>query len=78
MKLRNLQLAGNFQRMDDHRIPKRIFEGRTEERRPVAKPRNKWTDFADEDSASQLRFRNWRTRLMDRDGWRKEILKAKT
>lgn len=43
---------------------KRVFEGRT-------------NDSIDEDSASLLEFQNWRTRSMEQDGWRKDILRAK-
>lgn len=77
IKLWKLQWASHVQYMDDTRIPKSVFEGGIEEQKSVGKPRRCWTDSFDEDTASLLGFRNWRARLMDREGWKKDILKAK-
>jgi hypothetical protein len=44
IKLKRLQWAGHVQRMEDTRIPKKVFKAKFEGVRSVGKPRKRWED----------------------------------
>jgi hypothetical protein len=50
IKLKRLQWAGNAQRMDGKRIPKRILESNLIGKRPVGIPRKRWINAVETDS----------------------------
>ena len=51
---------GHVMRMKDERVRKKAFEGYTEERRPVGRPRGRWINAVDRDARRMLACRNWR------------------
>jgi hypothetical protein len=56
---------------------RKITLGTPEGRRRVGRPNHRWMDGVTRD-AEWLGIRNWRTKAMDRDGWRLVIESAKT
>lgn len=56
VKLRKFQWTGHVERMDDKRIPKRIFKGILKGRSPVGKPRKWWEHLVDEASKNYWIF----------------------
>ena len=54
IKLKRLQWAGYVECMDEEKIPKIIQYGEIGSRRPIAKPRRRWT--AKEDSRKILKL----------------------
>jgi hypothetical protein len=77
IKLKRLQWAGNFQRMEGTRIPKKVFKGKFEGVRSVRKPRKRWEDVVQQDVASFLRCRNWKLTANDGTLWRQKTGEAK-
>ena len=54
IKLRRLEWAGHVYRMEDHRIPKRLMEGRIYGIRPKGRPKNRWIDSVTIDARDLL------------------------
>jgi hypothetical protein len=63
--------------MQDNLPCRKITLGTPEGRRRVERPNLRWMDGVKRD-AERLGIRNWRTKAMDRDGWRLMIESAKT
>jgi hypothetical protein len=77
IKLKRLQWAGHVQRMEDTRIPKKVFKAKFEVVRSVGKPRKRWEDEMQQDAASFLRSRNWKLAANDGTLWRQKTGEAK-
>ena len=77
IRLKKLEWAGHVERMDDDKIPKRLLKRHPEGRRPPGRPRTRWEDSIDADSESLLGLRNWRTRSLNRDDWRRRLREAR-
>ena len=56
-------------RMEDGRVPKKIFAEQPGGRRLRGNPRIRWMDKAESD-LRQLGVRKWRQRAQDRDKWK--------
>lgn len=66
-KLLRLKWAGHVERMDDHRIPKKIHQGQIEGRRTRGRPRQRWSDNIEEDARQILNTQNWKFIAQDRE-----------
>ena len=64
-------------RMDEKRIPKRIFEWKPAGRRIRGRPRKRWVEDIEEDIQT-LGIRGWRKLSKERKEWRRITEKAKT
>ena len=64
-------------RMDEKRIPKRIFEWKPIGRRIRGRPRKRWVEDIEEDIQT-LGIRGWRKLSRERTEWRRITEKAKT
>ncbi|KAJ4436231.1 hypothetical protein ANN_18861 [Periplaneta americana] len=73
IKLRRLEWIGHVYRTEDHRIPRRIMEGKLFGKRAIGKPKNRWTDVVTSDSKGLFGITAWRRMALDREGWRKKI-----
>ncbi|RNL65703.1 hypothetical protein D7I40_24510 [Citrobacter sp. MH181794] len=63
--------------MQEHRLPKRVLDGKLEGKRPRGRPRDRWEDEIYKTSELLLQSRNWKTLSRDRDEWRRRIAEAK-
>jgi hypothetical protein len=63
--------------MQDNLLCRKITRGTPGGRRRVGRPNLRWMDGVKKDE-ERLGIRNWRTKAMDRDGWRLVIESAKT
>ena len=77
IKKTRLSWAGHIVRMQDNLPCRKITLGMPEGRRRVGRPNLRWMDGVKRD-AGRLGIRNWRTKAMDRDGWRLMIESVKT
>jgi hypothetical protein len=77
IKLKRLQWAGHVQRMENTRIPKKVFEAKFEGVRLVGKLRKRWEDVSQQDAASFPCCRNWKLATNDRTLWRQKTAEAK-
>jgi hypothetical protein len=76
IKKTRLRWVGHIVRMQDNLPCRKITLGMPEGRRRVGRPNIRWMDGVTRD-AERLGIRNWRTKAMDRDGWRFVIQSAK-
>jgi hypothetical protein len=76
-QLKRLQWAGHVQSTEGTRIPKKVFKARFGGVRSVGKPRKRWEDAVQQDSARFLRSRNWKLAANDSTLWRQKIGEAK-
>ena len=63
--------------MEDHRIPKRLMEGRIYGICPKGRPKNRRIDSVTVDARDLLGISVWRQVAKDRDEWRKKVEEAK-
>jgi hypothetical protein len=77
IRLRRLQWLGHVLSMKDERAPKKALKGYREGRRPVGRPRGRWTEAVDKDVESFLKCKNWRWSAQDREAWRRRTEEAK-
>jgi hypothetical protein len=63
--------------MKGTRIPKKVFKAKFEGVRSVGKPRKRWEDAVQQDTASFLRCCNWKLAANDRTVWRQKTEEAK-
>lgn len=73
VRINRLRWAGHVARMPDTRLPKITLVGQPGGKRPVGKPRTRWTDGVDADSRGLLNTGNWRRAAMARDEWRQKL-----
>jgi hypothetical protein len=77
IKITRLRWAGHIVRMQDNLPFKKITMDKPEGRRRAGRPNLRWMDAVRRD-AVRLGIRNWRTKAMDRDVWRRILESAKT
>jgi hypothetical protein len=77
VKIAWLRWAGHIVRMQDNLPCKKDTLDKSESRRGAGRPNLRWMDGVMKD-AEKLGFRNWRTMVTDRDGWRHLLESAKT
>ena len=68
-----LRWLGHVARMEEVRLPRKIFEGTVEGRRPVGRPRKRWKDNVMEDLEKvgiQNPVEEWEDLARDRRMWR--------
>jgi hypothetical protein len=63
--------------MDSTLIPRKILYNTIGGKRPVGKPKRRWTEAVEDDSKKILGTRNWKREAMDRVGRRVYIHEAK-
>lgn len=76
-KINRLRWLGHVQRMDDHRVPKKILKTKPEGKRSAGRPKSRWCDAAFVD-LNTVGVSRWETLAADRSGWRSMLEKAKT
>ena len=77
LKLRSRRLAafGHLVRMDNTRIPAKVWRTEMAGRRPVGRPRTRWDDMLKRDLRSiDLDRRRAEEMALDRDDWREAVL----
>ena len=76
-KCHRLRWFGHLLRMGEDRGVKRAYLGQPTGRRPVGRPRYRWSDSVQADLC-QLKADNWQEVAQDRDRWHSLVLEAKT
>ncbi|KAG7309934.1 hypothetical protein JYU34_004449 [Plutella xylostella] len=76
IKSQRLRWLGHLQRMGEDRAAKRAYLGVPSGRRPVGRPRYRWSDEVGKD-LRQLQAGDWRATAQDRDQWRLLVSEAK-
>jgi hypothetical protein len=77
IKSRMIACLGHVMRMDEKRIPKRVFEWKPTDRRIRGRPRKSWVENIEEDIQT-LGLKEWRKLSKERTEWRRITKKAKT
>ena len=67
---------GHLERMEEDRIPKKIFTQELEGTRRRGRPRNRWKEEAERD-LQVLGVRRWRHLVADRKKWKDIVRQAK-
>jgi hypothetical protein len=65
--------AGHIIKMEEERIPKRVFNGNFR----TGRPRTRWADVVQRDGLQLLEIRGWRSKVANRDEWRRLMREAK-
>jgi len=68
--------VGHLERMEEDRMPKKIFTQELEGTRRRGRPRKGWRE-EDERDFQVLGVRRWRELVIDRDKWRSIVRQAK-
>ncbi|KAI5646743.1 hypothetical protein NE865_00998 [Phthorimaea operculella] len=76
-KAHRLRWLGHIERMEEDRSAKKAYLGKPYGRRPVGRPRYRWSDVVQSD-LRDLQAADWREAAQDRDKWRKLVSEAKT
>ncbi|CAG9116720.1 unnamed protein product [Plutella xylostella] len=76
IKSQRLRWLGHLQRMGEDRAAKRAYLGIPSGRRPVGRPKYRWSDEVGKD-LRQLQAGDWRATAQDRDQWRLLVSEAK-
>ncbi|CAG9127431.1 unnamed protein product [Plutella xylostella] len=76
IKSQRLRWLGHLQRMGEDRAAKRAYLGVPSGRRPVGRPKYRWSDEVGKD-LRQLQAGVWRETAQDRDQWRLLVSEAK-
>jgi hypothetical protein len=76
IKSRRIAWLGHVMRMDEKRIPKRVFKWKPTGRRIRGRPRKRWVE--DIEDIQTLGVKGWRKLSKERMEWRRIIKKAKT
>jgi hypothetical protein len=67
IRLKRLMWAGHVVRMEQHRIPKKVLGSCFGGGRLVRRPRNRWEDVIQRDTANLLRIWNWKSVARDKE-----------
>lgn len=78
IKVNRLRWLGHVHRMDEGRIPKRLFEGNPAGSRRAGRPRGRWRDQALGDVRRVRASCDWRAVAGNRSDWRRFLEEAKT
>jgi len=68
---------GHLERMEEDRMPKKIFNQELEGTRRRGRQRKRWREEVERD-LQVLGVRRWRELVIDKDKWRGIVLQAKT
>jgi len=77
VRITRLRWAGHIVRMQEILPCKKITLYKAEGRKRVGRPNLRWMDGAMRD-AEMLGVRNWKSKVKNRDGWRRLLESAKT
>jgi hypothetical protein len=76
MTLNSLRWSGHVQRMEENRIPKRVFRMNLGTTRLRGRPRNRWQDEVREDGRIVGR-EGWQEKVHNREEWKKLLRMAR-
>jgi len=76
VKGRRISWLGHLERMEEDRMPKKIFTQQLEGMRQRGRPRKGWREEVERD-LQVLGMRRWRELMIDREKWRGIVQKAK-
>jgi hypothetical protein len=76
IKEQRLRWLGHLERMEEDRMPKKIFVQELERTRRRGRPRKRWREEEERD-LQVLGVRRWRELVIDRDKWRGIVRREK-
>ena len=76
IKGQRISLQGHLERMEEDRMPKKIFTQELEGTRRRGRPRKGWREEVERD-LQVLGVRRWRELVIDREKWRSIVRQAK-
>jgi len=76
IKGQRISWLGHLERMEEDRMPKKIFTRELEGTRQRGRPRKGWREEVERD-LQVLRVRRWRELVIDMDEWRGIVRQAK-
>jgi hypothetical protein len=76
IKGQRISWLGHLQRMEEDRMPKKIFTQELERTRRRGRPRKRWKEEVERD-LQVLGVRRWRELVTDRNKWRDIVRRAK-
>jgi hypothetical protein len=76
IKGQRISWRGHLKRMEENRMPKKIFTQELEGTRRRGRPRKGWREEVEKD-LQVLGVRRWRELVIDRDKWRVIVRQAK-
>jgi len=76
IKGQRISWLGHLERMEEDRMPKKIFTQELEGRRRRGRPSNGWREEVERD-LQMLGVRRWRELVIDREKWRGIVRQAK-
>jgi hypothetical protein len=68
IKIKRLECVGHIIRKEDERIPKKVFNGKVHDTRPVRKSRTRWEDVVLTDTSHVLGIRGWGQQKTEKNG----------
>jgi hypothetical protein len=77
IKAQRLRWFGHIQRMEDHRMVKKLTNWKPFGKRPTARPKNSWIDGVLKDM-HMLKVKNWKELIGNRKEWNNLVKKVKT
>jgi len=76
IKVKRISWLGHLERMEEDRMPKKIFNQEMEGTRRKGRPRKGWREKVERD-LQVLGVRRWRELVRDRKKWRGTVRQAK-
>jgi hypothetical protein len=76
IKGQRISWLGHLERMEEYRMPKKIFTQKLEVTRRRGRPRKRWREGVERD-LQVLGVRRWWELVMDREKWRGIVRQAK-
>jgi hypothetical protein len=76
IKRQRISQLGHLERMEEGRMPQKIFTQEMEETKRRGRPRKGWTEVVERD-LQVLGVRKWRELVTDRTKWRDIVRQAK-